>query len=95
VHAAVLSPPSVFDDLQARLNVHCYEVRDFEAMLRVADEFGFRVSAFHHALEAWVAPELFRERNITIATFVDLWGYKVYADRPQKGEGERERRLVI
>ena len=50
-----------------------------QAMLRVSDEFGFKVSAFHHALEAWMAPELFKPRNITIATFADLWGFKVRA----------------
>eukprot|EP01113_Clastostelium_recurvatum_P012220 TRINITY_DN1631_c0_g1_i6.p1 TRINITY_DN1631_c0_g1~~TRINITY_DN1631_c0_g1_i6.p1 ORF type:complete len:919 (-),score=171.48 TRINITY_DN1631_c0_g1_i6:80-2836(-) len=62
---------------EAVLNVHCYTIQDFEAILRVADEFNVRVSAFHHALEAWKVPELFLARNITIATFADHWGFKM------------------
>lgn len=64
---------------QAIVNVHCYEVQDFESVLRVADEFGFKISAFHHALEAYRIPEVFFERNITIATFADHWGFKMEA----------------
>jgi len=41
---------------QRRLNIHSYEIVDLQACIRVADEFGFQISAFHLALEAWVAP---------------------------------------
>jgi imidazolonepropionase-like amidohydrolase len=61
----------------ARLMVHCYEIQDFEAILRAADEFGVKVSAFHHALEAWKIAEVFAERNITLAIFSDSWGFKM------------------
>lgn len=61
---------------EARLHVHCYEVHDLAMMVRLADEFGFRVSAFHHALEAYKDPGMLSSRNITAATFADLWGYK-------------------
>lgn len=46
--------------------------------LRNAEEFGFEVGAFHHAHEAYLVPELFKNNpnNITIAIFADLWGYK-------------------
>lgn len=40
---------------------HCYEPEDMETMLRVSHEFGFRVRAFHHALEAWQVPEMLKE----------------------------------
>lgn len=40
---------------------HCYETEDMETMLRVSQEFGFRVRAFHHALEAWQVPEMLKE----------------------------------
>ena len=38
-----------------RVNTHCYQVLDMEAMLRHSREFGFRIAAFHHAAEAWIA----------------------------------------
>lgn len=40
---------------------HCYEPEDMETMLRISHEFGFRVRAFHHALEAWQVPEMLKE----------------------------------
>ncbi|KAK4517272.1 uncharacterized protein ATC70_000604 [Mucor velutinosus] len=63
---------------QVKLNIHCYETHDIEAMLRHAEEFNFNISAFHHALEAYKIPEILKRahNNITIATFADHWGYK-------------------
>ncbi|KAL7323297.1 hypothetical protein PS15p_211220 [Mucor circinelloides] len=63
---------------QVKLNIHCYETHDIEAMLRHAEEFNFNISAFHHALEAYKIPQILKraQNNITIATFADHWGYK-------------------
>lgn len=61
------------------LNVHCYEVEDLEMVIRLSKEFKFKIDAFHHALEAYKIPDLIAKYNITIATFPDLWGYKVEA----------------
>jgi hypothetical protein len=60
------------------LNVHCYETQDIEAMVRHSLEFNFTISAFHHALDAYLVPDILRraKNNITIATFADHWGYK-------------------
>ncbi|KAJ3078292.1 hypothetical protein HK102_004600 [Quaeritorhiza haematococci] len=59
-----------------RLNVHCYETWDLEMMVRHSHEFGFNITAFHHALEAWQVPELLASNNISAALFADHWGYK-------------------
>jgi imidazolonepropionase-like amidohydrolase len=61
------------------LQVHCYEVHDIETLVRVSDEFNFRVSAIHHALEAWKVPDILKQRGIAVATFADLWGFKMEA----------------
>jgi cytosine/adenosine deaminase-related metal-dependent hydrolase len=42
------------------INVHCYETEDFEDMIHHSKEFGFRIQAFHHALDAWEVPELIK-----------------------------------
>lgn len=42
------------------INVHCYEPEDFEDMLLHSKEFGFRIQAFHHAIEAWQVPEMIK-----------------------------------
>ncbi len=45
---------------QVGVNIHCYEPEDIEDMIHHSKEFGFRIQAFHHALEAWQVPELIK-----------------------------------
>ncbi|KAK1984803.1 hypothetical protein LZ30DRAFT_585391 [Colletotrichum cereale] len=63
---------------------HCYLPEDFETMLRVTGEYGVRVRAFHHALEAWQVPEMLKAygENVTIATFAEFGLYKFEAYAP-------------
>ncbi|KAH6598584.1 hypothetical protein BASA50_003622 [Batrachochytrium salamandrivorans] len=58
------------------LNVHCYETYDLEMMVRLTHEFKFKISAFHHALEAWQVGDLLAKEKIAAAVFADHWGYK-------------------
>lgn len=60
----------------ARLHVHSYKDEDFAALFRLADAFGFRVAAVHHALDAWRTPQVFIDRDVTVVTFADMWGFK-------------------
>ncbi|CAG8526980.1 2810_t:CDS:10 [Acaulospora morrowiae] len=62
----------------AKLNVHCYETHDIEAMIRHSLEFDFTITAIHHGLDAYRIPDVIKRArgNITVATFSDLWGYK-------------------
>lgn len=64
---------------RVNLNIHCYLPQDFEAMVHHSLEFDFEIAAFHHALSAWQVPEIIKRAkgNVTIATFADMWGYKV------------------
>lgn len=62
-----------------RVNVHCYTVNHIMTIIRLSEEFGFKITALHHCLEGYkVADELAR-RNIHAVTFSDLWGFKVEA----------------
>ncbi|KAG9237926.1 hypothetical protein BJ875DRAFT_452450 [Amylocarpus encephaloides] len=63
---------------QVGVNIHCYETEDMEDMIKNSKEFGFRIQAFHHALDAWEVPEMIKAsgENITIATFSDFGFYK-------------------
>ena len=57
----------------ALLHNHCYQLHDMEMMVRLSKEFGFKITAFHHALEAYkFAPELAAE-GIAAATWTDDW----------------------
>lgn len=63
---------------QISLHNHNYEPQDLETMIRISEEFGFKIAGFHHAIEAWQVPGMLRERvpNITIATFAEFSLYK-------------------
>jgi hypothetical protein len=49
------------------------------AMLALADEFGLRVRAFHHAVEAYKIRDVLAERQVAVATWADWWGFKLEA----------------
>ncbi|KAJ3216491.1 hypothetical protein HK099_005841 [Clydaea vesicula] len=59
-----------------KLHNHCYETYDLEMMVRHMHEFDFKVTTFHHALEAWMVAPLLHRENISTAIFADHWGYK-------------------
>ncbi|EHK24608.1 carbohydrate esterase family 9 protein [Trichoderma virens Gv29-8] len=63
---------------------HNYEPEDIETMLRISHEFGYRVSGFHHATEAWKVPNLLKEKgdNVTIAIFAEFSLYKAESYSP-------------
>jgi imidazolonepropionase-like amidohydrolase len=58
---------------------HCYQADDILAALQVADEFGFKVRAFHHALEAYKIRDVLARRQVGVATWDDWWGFKMEA----------------
>ncbi len=61
------------------VQVHCYRADDMRAMVAVADEFGFRIRSFHHALEAYKIRDLLVNRGIAVSTWSDWWGFKMEA----------------
>jgi imidazolonepropionase-like amidohydrolase len=66
------------DVLRGKLlvQIHCYRADEFITEMAMAKEFGYKVHAFHHALEAYKVPEKLAAENVGIATFADWWGYK-------------------
>jgi imidazolonepropionase-like amidohydrolase len=61
------------------VQVHCYTQQDMLNMLAIADEFGFRIRAFHHALEAYKSRDILVAHGTAIATWADWWGFKLEA----------------
>jgi imidazolonepropionase-like amidohydrolase len=58
---------------------HCYQADDMLAAMQLADEFGFKVRAFHHALEAYKIRDVLSRRHVAVATWDDWWGFKMEA----------------
>jgi imidazolonepropionase-like amidohydrolase/predicted small secreted protein len=58
---------------------HCYRADEMAVMMDIADEFGFRITAFHHAIEAYkLAPQL-AAAGICADMWTGWWGFKMEA----------------
>jgi imidazolonepropionase-like amidohydrolase len=66
-------------DGKVLVHAHSYRADEILMLMRVAEEFGFRVRTFQHVLEGYkVATELARH-GAGASTFSDWWAYKVEA----------------
>lgn len=58
------------------VQIHIYRSDEMLTEMAIAKEYGYKIRAFHHALEAYkVAPQIAQE-GIGVATFSDWWGFK-------------------
>ncbi|WP_444932772.1 amidohydrolase [Microbulbifer sp. JTAC008] len=55
---------------------HCYRGEEMAVMMDVAKEFDFKISTFHHAVEAYKVADLLAENNVCAAMWADWWGFK-------------------
>ncbi|SDZ85208.1 amidohydrolase [Microbulbifer marinus] len=55
---------------------HCYRGEEMAIMMDIAKEFGFQISTFHHAVEAYKVADLLAENNVCAAMWADWWGFK-------------------
>ncbi len=66
-------------DGKVYVHAHCYRSDEILMLIRVADEFGFKVRTFQHVLEGYkVASEIARH-GAGASTFSDWWNYKMEA----------------
>jgi imidazolonepropionase-like amidohydrolase len=59
--------------------IHCYRADDMISMMQLADEFGFSIRSFHHALEAYKIRDILASRDVAASTGADGWGFKLEA----------------
>jgi imidazolonepropionase-like amidohydrolase len=59
------------------IQMHCYRADEMATMLDMAREFGFRIAAFHHAVEAYKIANLLAEQGVCAAMWADWWGFKM------------------
>ena len=58
---------------------HCYRADEMAQVLDMAKEFGYKVSAFHHAVESYKIGDLLKASNTCAAIWADWWGFKMEA----------------
>ena len=78
------------------VHIHCYRADEMAVMLDLAKEFGFKVAAFHHGVEAYKLADRLAADGVCGALWADWWGFKMEAfdgiqenialvDRPANG----------
>ena len=78
------------------VHIHCYRADEITTMIDLAREFGFRIAAFHHGVEAYKVADRLAAEGICGALWADWWGFKMEAfdgiqenialvDRPKNG----------
>jgi imidazolonepropionase-like amidohydrolase len=56
---------------------HCYRADEMAIVIDMAKEFGYKVTAFHHAVESYKIADLLKANGICSAMWADWWGFKM------------------
>lgn len=56
---------------------HCYRADEMANVIDMAKEFGYKVTAFHHAVEAYKIAGLLRDNGVCAAVWADWYGFKM------------------
>ena len=61
------------------VHAHCYRQDEILQLLRLAEEFGFRIATLQHVLEGYKVANEIAAHGAGASTFSDWWAYKVEA----------------
>jgi imidazolonepropionase-like amidohydrolase len=64
---------------QILVHNHCYRADEMAIMIDMSKEFGYKITAFHHAVEAYKIADLLAANGICAAMWADWWGFKMEA----------------
>ena len=62
-----------------RVNMHCYRGDEMVQILDMAKEFGYKITSFHHATEAYKIADVLAKEGVCAAVWSDWWGFKLEA----------------
>ncbi|MCP1468777.1 imidazolonepropionase-like amidohydrolase [Sphingobium sp. OAS761] len=76
-----LGMETLADVLEGKILVqnHCYRADEMANVIDMSKEFGYKVAAFHHAVEAYKIADLLRDNGICAALWGDWYGFKMEA----------------
>jgi imidazolonepropionase-like amidohydrolase len=72
---------ALVDIMRGRIRIHAHSYRSDEILMlmRIAEEFGFRIDVFTHVLEGYKVAAEMAEHGAAGSTFSDWWQYKLEA----------------
>jgi len=56
---------------------HCYRADEMANIIAMSKEFGYKVTTFHHAVEAYKIADVLAREQICSAVWADWWGFKM------------------
>jgi len=62
---------------EIRVQNHCYRADEMAIVMDMAKEFGYKVTAFHHAVEAYKIGDLLKANGTCAAVWADWYGFKM------------------
>ena len=79
------------------VHIHCYREDEILQMIRVAEEFHFKIATFQHVLEGYKAANEIAKSGAGASTFSDWWAYKeeAYDAIPYNAALMTERGIVV
>ncbi len=94
-----LALEALLEILDGKRLVHCHSYRQDEilALIRVAEEEGFKVNVFQHVLEGYKVADEIKAHGAAASTFADWWAYKVEVEDaiPQNASLMAERGVLV
>ncbi len=61
------------------VHMHCYRADEMAQVIDMSHEFGYKVRAFHHAIEAYKIADLLAKEGIAATMWADWGGFKMEA----------------
>ena len=61
------------------VHAHCYRADEILMLIRVADDYGFKIRTFQHVLEGYKVAKEIAAHGAGGSTFSDWWGFKMEA----------------
>jgi imidazolonepropionase-like amidohydrolase len=61
------------------IHAHCYRADEILMLLRVADDYGFKIRTLQHASEGYKVVKEIAAHGVGVSTFSDGWSYKLEA----------------
>ncbi|MEK7251282.1 MAG: amidohydrolase, partial [Bacteroidota bacterium] len=90
---------AILEILRGKRFVHCHSYVQSEILMlmRVAEDFGFRIQVFQHILEGYKVADVMAKHGAGASSFSDWWAYKleVYDAIPYNGALMYEQGVVV
>ena len=61
------------------VHMHCYRADEMAQIIDMGKEFGYKVTAFHHAVESYKIADILAKNGVCSSMWADWWGFKMEA----------------